>query len=270
MHQLLTIKMEIFGYIMAVFIGILLGLIGGGGSILTVPILVYLLDIEPQVATGYSLFVVGCTSAFGAMAYVKNKLVDFDMVLLFGLPSIVSVYLTRAFIVPAIPNIIFQTETFTLGKNLMLMLLFAVLMLFSAYKMIKPAANVFATEVPKSKVLTTIMQGILIGFLISLVGAGGGFLIIPALTLVNGLEIKKAIGTSLFIIALNSSLGFTASKFPPPIAWSLLLTVTGLAVIGIFIGSALATKINGKKLKPAFGWFVLIMGAYIILHELLY
>jgi uncharacterized membrane protein YfcA len=262
--------MEILGYLASVLIGVSLGLIGGGGSILTVPVLVYLFKVEPVQATALSLFIVGLTSAIGSASYFKQKLVNIPTVIMFGIPSIIAVYLTRAWIVPSIPKVIFQMGDFVLSKNLLLMLLFAVLMVMASYSMIKPQKN--TAQPPKSasasmKYLIPILEGSIVGILTGLVGAGGGFLIIPALVIVSKLDMKTAVGTSLVIIALKSLIGFLGENLND-LPWNLLLAVSFFSIIGILIGSFLSQKIDGNKLKPAFGYFVLMMGIFIILKEL--
>lgn len=262
---------EIIGYICAVIIGISLGLIGGGGSILTVPVLVYLLGFSPVMATAYSLFIVGASSFIGGLQYAQKRLVDFKIAFIFGLPSILAVYATRKFLVPAIPDTLFSLANFTLTKDIFLMVLFALLMVAASYSMIKPAKNEQSTKA-KSKgakyVLLILAEGLVVGTLTGLVGAGGGFLIIPALVLLAGMPMKQAIGTSLFIIAVKSLVGFTGDMSNYEIEWPFLLLFTSLAVVGIFIGSLLSAKIDGQKLKTAFGWFVLVMGIAILVKEL--
>jgi len=262
--------MEVVGWIMALVIGITLGLLGGGGSILTVPVLVYLLGINPIISTGYSLFIVGLSSLVGAMTYFKKGQIDFRTAAVFGVPSIIAVYLTRKFMVPAIPQEIFAVGDFIVTKSIGIMVLFAVLMIAASYSMIKGRKDVKgASEVKYNYPLITI-EGLVVGTLTGLVGAGGGFLIIPALVLLSGLSMKMAVGTSLIIIAIKSLIGFLGDVQNHAIDWTFLLSFAALSVIGIFIGSKLSNFIPGQKLKPAFGWFVLVMGVYILGKELLF
>lgn len=260
--------MEFLGYIASIGIGISLGLIGGGGSILTVPVLVYLFQIDPLLATSYSLFIVGSTSAVGAVPYFRNNLVDFQTALYFGLPSIITVFLTRLYIIEAIPNHLFQIGSFEITKNMGIMLLFAILMLFAALKMIKGNQVDESKKISQRSVLPLVFQGAAVGFISGLVGAGGGFLIIPALIIFNQMPMKKAVGTSLLTIAANSLFGFIGKLDFHLINWTFLLTLSGIAITGILIGSKLSQKIDGKKLKPAFGWFVLLMGIVVIIQEI--
>lgn len=260
--------MEIAGWIMALVIGLTLGLLGGGGSILTVPVLVYMLGLNPVVSTGYSLFIVGLTALFGAFSYYKKNQVDFRTAAVFGVPSIAAVYLARKVIVPAIPDEIMVIGDFLLTKDIAIMVLFAVLMIVASYSMIKGGVKQETKNKVHYNYPVILLEGLVVGTLTGLVGAGGGFLIIPALVLLSGLSMKMAVGTSLVIIAVKSLIGFVGDIQNYTIDWVFLLSFAALAVVGIFIGSRLSNKIEGAKLKPAFGWFVLIMGLYILAKEL--
>ena len=332
--------MLIAGYIAAVVIGFTLGLIGGGGSILTVPVLVYLLHINPVLATAYSLFVVGISSTVGAFNYMKKGLLNYKTAIIFAVPSFIAVFLTRRFLVPAIPDELFSigqlditTELlfivvlivamlmvslvslnriyqgdkkhvkafllvtpaaimvflvrqflipripdnlivlgdFNLSKDMGIMLFFALIMLLSGFSMIRKEK--IKEDKKEDKGLSfnyplIVAEGAVIGTITGIVGAGGGFLIIPALVLLAGLPMKMAIGTSLLIIAVKSLAGFLGDLSNQSIDWLFLLSFTGLAIIGIFIGTYVSKFIDSQKLKKAFGWFVLIMSIYIILKEL--
>jgi len=265
--------MIILGYLLAALVGISLGLIGSGGSILTVPILVYVMGVDPVLATAYSLFIVGSTALVGGIQSATQKRVDFKTVLIFGIPSIAAVYATRLWLVPLIPKEVATIGSIVITKPIALMLLFAVVMILASVSMIKPGKKQAIDEnLPMQYNYPMILlEGSLVGVLTGLVGAGGGFLIIPALVLLAKMPMKLAVGTSLFIIAAKSLIGFTGDlQGSEVIDWSLLLTFTGFAVVGIFAGIILSKKIPGKKLKSAFGWFVLIMGIYIIIKELLF
>jgi uncharacterized membrane protein YfcA len=263
-------EMIIFGFLLSVLIGISLGLIGGGGSILTVPVLVYVFSVDPVVATGYSLFIVGATSAVGSVNFFRSKLVNIKTAIVFGIPSIAAVYFTRAFIVPLIPNTLFTIGQFEMTKSIFLMVLFAILMIAASYSMIrKSKGNLEESTTQVFNYPLIFIEGSVVGVLTGLVGAGGGFLIIPALVVLSKLPMKEAVGTSLVIIAAKSLIGFTGELGHVNLDWQLLLSVTSAAIIGIFIGSTLSKRIDGAKLKPAFGWFVLVMGIYIIIKETL-
>ncbi|SRX55200.1 sulfite exporter TauE/SafE family protein [Aequorivita sp. CIP111184] len=259
---------EIFGYLGALMVGLVLGLIGGGGSILTVPVLVYLFSLNPIVATGYSLFVVGTSALVGAIRNMKKKLVDFKTAFIFATPAFITVYLTRRFILPAIPENLLVLGEFTLTKDIAIMLFFAIVMLAASITMIvnKTPEPEIGKKVSYNYPLI-IIQGIFLGFVTGAVGAGGGFLIIPALVLLAKLPMKKAVATSLLIIAVNSLIGFTGDLATLEIDWKFLLIFTAISIVGIFIGIRLNGFIDGKKLKKGFGWFVLLMGIYIIFKE---
>lgn len=260
---------QIIGYIGALFIGIVLGLIGGGGSILTVPILVYLLFVNPVTATAYSLFVVGVSSLVGAIRNIQKGLVDFRTAIVFAIPAFIAVYTTRKYLVPAIPDELFSVGDFMVTKNIGIMLFFAIVMLVASVSMIR---NKREDKGETSKVSYNypliIVEGVLVGVITGIVGAGGGFLIIPALVLLAKLPMKKAVATSLLIIAIKSLIGFIGDVENLDIDWSFLLIFTSISVVGIFLGIYLSNFIEGKKLKKGFGWFVLVMGIYIIYKEL--
>ncbi|HLG38261.1 MAG TPA: sulfite exporter TauE/SafE family protein [Chitinophagaceae bacterium] len=263
--------MEIVGYIASILIGICLGLVGSGGSILTVPVLVYLMNINPVLATTSSLFIVGTTSLVGGMRAYSKNLVNFEAVTEFGIPSIVSIFITRHYILPALPDTFFTIGGETITKDMFLMIMFAILMLTASFSMIlNKDAGIKTTGIKKEltgKALPLLLLGLFIGVVTGLLGAGGGFLIIPSLVLFLKLPMKTAVGTSLLIIAINSLLGFLFSLKQFEYNWTILLVFTVLAIGGIFIGSMLSEKITGSLLKKGFGWFVLVMGIYIIIKE---
>ena len=256
------------GYIAALFIGISLGLIGGGGSILTVPVLVYLFGISPLLATSYSLFIVGITSLVGSVNSYRKGYVDVRTALLFSLSSIATVFAIRKLIIPAIPEIL-SLGKYSIHFSVITMLLFATLMIVAAVSMLRSkAVTKDSTEAPKSNLLL-LLYGITIGLVTGFLGAGGGFLLIPVLVLILRLPMKTAIGTSLLIIAMNSLIGFAADTGHFQVDWRFLLTIAIIAIAGVVIGGLLSKKINGQKLKKGFAVFVLLMGLYIIVKELL-
>ena len=282
--------MEIFGYIAALVIGLSLGLIGGGGSILTVPVLVYMIGLSPVISTAYSLFIVGLTSLVGSYKFYRKGLVSLKTAIVFGIPSIISVYITRRYIVPAIPDNLFTMGDLLITKDIMLMLLFAGLMVFASISMIRQkkngevltddnadtAVDLAAHEQPvehakpKFNYGGILAEGLVVGTITGLVGAGGGFLIIPALVLFSKLDMKMAVGTSLLIIAAKSLLGFVGDIYNYDINWTFLAIFSTISIAGIFVGSFLSTKIHADKLKVSFGWFVLLMGIYILVKEILF
>ncbi len=260
---------QVFGYIGALVIGIVLGLIGGGGSILTVPILVYLLFVNPVTATAYSLFVVGTSALVGTIRNIQKGLVDFKVGIVFAIPALISVYLTRKFLVPAIPEHLFTINDFEVTKDVGIMLFFAVIMVLASISMIK---NKDVPSIGDIKVVFNypliILEGAVVGVLTGIVGAGGGFLIIPALVLLAKLPMKKAVATSLLIIAFKSLIGFIGDVENIDIDWSFLLIFTSISILGIFIGIYLNKFIKGEKLKKSFGYFVLFMAVYILYMEI--
>lgn len=263
--------MEILGYIAIILAGISIGLIGAGGGILTVPILVYLFAINPVLATAYSLFLVGSTSLVAVIPKYLSKNISFKTALIFGIPSMISVFITRKFILPEIPNTVFHIGQIAVSKSLFLMVLFAILMIFAARSMLKKRTLPTDSQIDNTAVrpIFVSLLGFFEGCLTGLVGAGGGFIIIPILTLLAKIEIKKAIGTSLLIVAVKSligSIGDVTSGYLE-IDWSFLLTISSLSIFGMFIGNALSKKIDGQRLKSGFGWFILIMGIYILIKE---
>lgn len=262
--------MELFGFAASIIMGLSLGLIGGGGSILTVPILVYLFDVDPVLSTAYSLFVVGLTSLIGSVSHFKAGNVHLRTALVFGIPSIISVYSVRKFVVPVIPDPVFSLMSFSVSKSLFVMVLFAVLMLLASISMIRKPKLSHKSEEVKYNYPLIFGEGLLVGGITGLVGAGGGFLIIPALVILAGLPMKQAVGTSLLIIALKSLIGFTGDiGSGQHIDYKFMLIFSGFAIMGILIGSYVTRFISNEKLKPVFGWFVLVMGFYILGKELL-
>jgi len=260
---------DIFGYFGALLVGLVLGLMGGCCSILTVPIFVYLFALNPITATAYSLFVVGSTSLVGTLRNIKKKTIVLKPALVFAAPALVAVFLTRKFLIPALPNSLFSFGNFEVTKSIFIMLLFSIVMVLASVSMIR---NKNPEQEWNSKnninYIALMLQGLIIGLVTGLVGAGGGFLIVPALVLLAKMPMKNAVATSLVIIAINSLIGFLGDATNYNIDWFFLLTFTAISIVGILIGIWLNKFISGKKLKNGFGWFVLVMGLYIIYKEL--
>jgi uncharacterized membrane protein YfcA len=256
-------------------IGLILGLIGGGGSILSVPVLVYLMHYPAEEATGYSLFIVGLTSLIGGFAFIKRGDISFESLLQFAIPSLITVFLVRKYLIPGLPDVFFTIGDFSVTKQVFIMTVFAVLILSSSYSMIKKQEKNYRhdamwEEFSKSpiRIYFVILLAILVGFLTGFVGAGGGFIIVPVLLFFIRVPVKKSIGTSLCIIAINSLVGFTGNLGHLDINWQLLLIASSICVSGILVGNMISIKISANKLKPAFGWFTLIVGIFVIVKEL--
>jgi hypothetical protein len=265
---------EIFGYAAMMSLGVILGLIGAGGSILTVPILVYLFSVSPAQATGYSLLIVGSVAAVGAVAYWRRKQNNLKVALIFGAPAIVGVYVTRRYLFPAIPDPVLELAGFSLSKDMAIMVVFAAFMLAAALSMILGKRDAEQrSHQSKDKTINIPLVGSLgfgAGVLTGVVGAGGGFLILPILVLLCGLPIKIAIGTDLLIIATKSLLGFIGeAQAAEAIDYGFVAAILVLPLIGIVIGTYLNKIAPAEKLKLAFGYFVLAMGIYITIRELL-
>lgn len=263
---------EILGYLAALVIGIVLGLVGGGGSILTVPALVYLLGLNPVISTAYSLFVVGVTALVGAIQNIRKGLVDLRTAIVFAIPAFVAVYLTRRFLIPVIPEHLFKLGSLEITRDIGIMVFFALLMLAASYSMIagKDKDENGETKAVSYNYPLIILEGLAVGLATGIVGAGGGFLIIPALVLLAGLPMKKAVATSLLIIAIKSLIGFIGDVENLDINWSFLLSFTAASIAGIFIGIRLTHYISGTRLKKGFGWFILLMALFILIRELFY
>lgn len=260
----------ILGYFAAGLIGVALGLIGGGGSILTVPVLVYLFHIEPTLATAYSLFIVGTTSLVGGLRSARNHMVDFRTAVVFTIPSFIAVFLTRRYFIPLLPHHLFTVDSFVVTKDIAIMVFFGLIMLGAALSMIRKRPNEIQEDQPVNYNYSLIViEGIVVGALTGIVGAGGGFLIIPALVLFAKLPMKKAIGTSLVIIAAKSLIGFLGDiGSGQQINFQFIIIISIIAISGIFLGSYISKFIGSRKLQVGFGWFVLFMSFYVIVKEL--
>jgi len=265
--------LEILGYTFAFCIGILLSLLGGGGSILTVPVLVYIFQIQPNFATAYSLFIVGISSLAGSVSYMRQGMASVKTALFFSFPSFVMVFVMRKFVVPIIPDIVWQTENLVLHKNTLTMTCFALLMLIASYSMIKKQKKLTENIDAINKRINypiIFFEGLIVGALTGFVGVGGGFLIVPVLTFFVKLPMKMAVGTSLLIIAINSCFGFLGDLGQFPIDWVFILKFLAFALSGVFIGIYLAKYTNNQQLKPVFGWMTLTLGLAILLKEVFF
>jgi uncharacterized membrane protein YfcA len=258
------------GYVASGLIGIALGLIGGGGSIITIPVLVYLFHIEPTLATAYSLFIVGTTSLVGGVRGAFHNRVDFKSAFFLAVPSIIGVYFTRHYVLPSIPYTILTVNEFLLTRDTALMLFFALIMVMASVHMIRDKKMDEHNVTTQSHFMAVIFVGLVVGIVTGIVGAGGGFLIIPALVLLVGLPMKRAVGTSLMVIAINSLIGFVGDlEIVKEINFPFLIVLSLLAIGGVFFGTYLSRFIRGKNLKSGFGWFALAMAVFIIVKELM-
>ncbi len=262
------------GYLLACVMGMTLGLIGAGGSILAVPILVYFMGVDPVSATGYSLLIVGVTALLGSVRYIKKSQIDMKLAVTFAIPSIVAVYLSRLWLVPKMPDPFFTSGSYVLSKDAFIMALFSVLMLLSSWFMIRNgAAQPSPSKQPQNQSVNAVymcIDGFLVGGMTGIVGAGGGFLIIPALILLTNIDMKKAVGTSLFIIAMKSLIGFVGDiQSGADIDTYLIISFLCATSIGMIIGIALSNHISGQNIKKAFGWFTLCVGTIIIFKEMI-
>lgn len=260
------------GYLLSLLMGLSLGMLGGGGSILTVPILVYFFSTPPLAATSESLFVVGSTALVGGLISFYNKEVHLPTVIKFAALSFVGVFFMKKIVFPQIPEVLFSSNGFIFTKALMTMAVFGFLMLLVSASMIR-SRNKKASSYKQTKSIPSFkigLNGFFVGNVTGLVGAGGGFLIVPALVNLVGLNMRQAVGSSLLIIAANSLFGFAvslSSGLHPN--WSVLVSILGISIMGLFIGRVFSKKVPEAQLKKGFGYFVLIMGSLILIDQIL-
>jgi hypothetical protein len=262
--------LHVFGYICALIIGISLGLIGGGGSILAVPVLAFLFHIDARIATAYSLFIVGSSALVGGIKQHFKGFVDWKIAFVFGIPSIIGVTLVRHFVVPALPEVLFTLGHFEFTRRMGMFGLFATLMIPAAFSMLNGRKELLkaSKENVKFNYPLILSEGLILGFITGLIGAGGGFLIIPTLVILAKANMKVAVGTSLIIIALSSLIGFfLGDALVSHIDWNFLFIFTSISIIGIFIGGYLGNFVDGQKLKKGFGYFILVMAVFIFYME---
>ena len=262
--------LEVLGYISALIIGISLGLIGGGGSILAVPVLAYLFSVNEKVATAYSLFIVGASALVGGLKQHLKGYVDWRTAVVFGIPAIVGVTVVRHYVVPALPDVLFTIGDFDFTRRMAMFGLFAILMIPAAFSMLKKRKE--CPEKNDGKVSYNypliLIEGLLVGAITGMIGAGGGFLIIPALVILANIKMKVAVGTSLIIIAFKSLMGFfLGDALTMDVDWVFLSIFTLISLVGIFIGSYLSNFIDGQKLKKGFGYFIFAMAIFIFYME---
>lgn len=250
--------LNILALLGACAIGLSLGLMGSGGSILTVPVLVYLVDQPEKIAIAGSLFIVGSIALLGSLPYMRQRLVDWSTVWLFGVPGMIGTY-AGAWIAGYISGI-------------MQLALFAMVMLLASYFMLKPKTDIEAQSDHQRHTVKIILDGLVVGIVTGIVGVGGGFLIIPALVLLGGLSMHNAIATSLVIIALKSFAGFVKyldvlDKNGLELDWNVIAVMVFVGGIGSTLGNKIANKVPQAKLKKMFGIFLIIMGIYILIRS---
>ncbi len=259
----------ILGYAGAVLTGLVLGLLGGGGALLSIPVLVYLFHIPASVATGYSLFLVGITASSGALQNIRKKSVDYRAILYYGFPSVITVYAVRRFLIPNMPEIIFSSSGFILNKNDLILLFLSVAMFAAGIRMLKSDDRVGNKEKHQLNLPLLFLYAVLIGAFLGLVGAGGGFLMIPALVYFANLTMKKAVGSSLVLVAINSFIGFLGDiHSSQTMDWSFLLTFSAFSITGVLAGHYLGHFINEQKLRKSFGGLMIVIGVFVVVKEI--
>lgn len=259
--------MDIVGILATILMGLALGVFGGGGSILTVPILVYLFKIDPLQATFYSLIIVGSSALFGMYWYSTKHLVEYKKGIIFSIPSLLTISLIRYFLLPSLPNTLFVFMDKPITKNLFIMLFFSLAMSIAAIKMMSSKTEILESSAPRKKQL--VFYGFLVGVVTGFAGAGGGFLIVPALVFMAKLPMKKAVGTSLGIIFLNSLIGVLADqKSFAQTDNAFLFKIMALSFVGVIAGKFIADKVDGQTLRPIFGKFILVVGVFIFIQQI--
>lgn len=260
---------EFFGFVGAFFIGLIMGVLGGGGSILAVPILAYIFHFDEKIATAYSLCIVGSTGLIGGVRQALQKMVDWKVVFQFGFPAVIGITIVRAFLIPALPSDLFTIGDFFVTRRMAMFGLFAFLMVFAAISMLKGKKddeNIVENQLKFNPVL--LIQGFLIGGLTGMVGAGGGFLIVPALMMVAKLNMRKASATSLVIIAINSLIGFfIGDALHIKIDWTFLSIFIGISMLGILVGTYINKFLPIKFLKRTFAIFIILMAIFMFIEE---
>jgi uncharacterized protein len=257
--------MQVAGYCLSVFIGFSLGLIGGGGSILTIPVLVFFFKIDPALATTYSLFIVGLTAISGIIPHYRMHDIDYKTVFLFGIPSVIILFVMRRWLLALIPLTILHFGTLMITKSLFIMIVFSVIMLIAGWSMIRK--NSYTPSKETQSFSRLIIQGCITGAITGFIGIGGGFIIVPSLVLFAGLPMKKAIGTSLIIITFNCLVGILGDmEAAASLDYFFLSTFATFAIIGILVGTWAIQLIPDKKLKPVFGWIILAMSVIVFIR----
>lgn len=256
------------GYTGAFVTGLTLGLLGGGGALMSIPVLVYFFHIDAAIATGYSLFLVGITALSGAFQNLRKGLIDYNAAVWCGVPSIMAVYVIRRFVVHNIPEVIFSTPFFTLDRHHLILSVLTLVMLVAGYKMIGSSTTETENTRPGVNRVLLVAYALAIGLFLGLVGAGGGFLMVPALVYFANLSMKKAVGTSLVLVSVNSFIGFMGDVHSNQLPdWFFLLTFSAFSIAGMLMGQSVAHRVNNEQLKRYFGWFMLLVALFIVVKE---
>ena len=257
--------MQFAGYCLAMLIGFSLGLIGGGGSILTIPVLVFFFDIDPEAATTYSLFIVGITAVSGSINHYKIRNIDFKTALQFGIPSVIVLFIVRRWLLKLIPSTIYQQGSLVISKSLFIMIVFSIVMLIAGWLMIKKKN--YPASKDKQSISRLVWEGCITGAITGFIGIGGGFIIVPSLVLFAGLPIKRAIGTSLTIITVNCIVGILGNlEDAASLDYFFLVSFAAFAIAGILAGTRMIKFIPDNKLKPIFGWIILAMSIVVFIR----
>jgi uncharacterized membrane protein YfcA len=262
--------METLGFVAIFFMGIVLGLLGGGGAILTVPILVYVFQINPTLSTTYSLFIVGAASLLGSFVYFYKKEINIKIAAAFSITSTTGVLFSRVIVLPNIPDLVWNQASLYITKDILILTIFSIVMISASYTMIsKSLQPKIETDARATNIYFIFLIGITVGVTAGFVGAGGGFLIIPALMTFASLKMRTAIGTSLLIIAIQSLIGFGSDFYQNVVIdWQLLKNLVFTSVLGLFVGLFINKEVQEKKLQLSFGILVLIMGLFILLQQI--
>ena len=260
---------EIIGYTCALAVGLVLGLIGSGGSIMTVPILSYLFHINPITTTAYSLFIVGTSASVGSIRFLKHGMIDMKIALWFALPALTVIYSVRNFLIHRLPAHIMVNDLILFNRDRAIMILFALILILASVSLICFKSDSLEKPVDAApRPLLLAGMGAFVGLITGLVGVGGGFMIIPGLVLFAGLPMMKGVATSLFIIAVNSMIGFTGNLGRMDIDWYFLLSFSAISMLGILIGTRISHFFPSGHLKTVFGWLCLVTALLILYHEL--
>lgn len=257
--------MVILGYACALLIGILIGALGSGGSLLAVPTFLYLFGLNAIESTTYSLFVVGVAASFAVYKHQRDGNIAFRASLPFAISALLTTYITRRFLLPAMPDLLYEGTSFTLTKDTLIVLTFSMVMILSSLSVLRGVKE--QKSVGQYQNLRLTWMGLLVGLLSGFVGAGGGFLIVPALIVGLRLPIKKAIATSVWLVLLNSSFGFLGSVASVDVDWVFLGGFSLVSIVGLLLGLYVQKYIADQKLKKIFAVFVLTMGVIILFNQ---